>query len=325
MGRYQTLKSSIKTINVNPALSWKISPRSHRGRRQLPDHRGHADAKRPTIRPARWRPAPPAGPASRGADPSIIARRPRTRREGHDHRRRRRLGLERRCRVRPDAAPRMAAAYRSAIKYDVNGNVEYTNPTTALAPGTPPQLAGTIAALSAAINQTYTYNRGVGSTSRCRRSPTCRCTGKSTEWDLMADAQYTGWSSIPEPEFVASAPPTCPRCRGVGRHLEDRRRRQLPVQRPMEIPCRHRIRPDAGDDPSHAAAARLRPLVVCDRRRVQATPNWKFDAGFVYIKGDSAEFNQQFGTGTNSIVPGQLRGSYDASVTIFSVQAAYTF
>ena len=52
------------------------------------------------------------------------------------------------------------------------------------------------------------------------------------------------------------------------------------------------------------------------------SPNWKFDAGFVYIKGDSAEFNRNEGSTAQY---GLLNGSYDASVTIVSGQVIYSF
>ena len=52
------------------------------------------------------------------------------------------------------------------------------------------------------------------------------------------------------------------------------------------------------------------------------TPNWKLDAGFVYIMGDSPSFNQNQGsTPSNALV----KGSYDASVWILSAQAVYSF
>ncbi len=54
------------------------------------------------------------------------------------------------------------------------------------------------------------------------------------------------------------------------------------------------------------------------------TREWKFDAGLVYIKGDSAEFNQRFSAAEAASL-GQIRGSYDASVWILSAQAAYVF
>ena len=44
-------------------------------------------------------------------------------------------------------------------------------------------------------------------TSSCRRSPTCRCsTGINPQWEVMADVQWTGWSSIEELTFVAQRP-----------------------------------------------------------------------------------------------------------------------
>jgi long-chain fatty acid transport protein len=52
------------------------------------------------------------------------------------------------------------------------------------------------------------------------------------------------------------------------------------------------------------------------------SPALKFDAGFVYIKGDSADFNQNLGdTGRY----GLINGSYDSSTTIFSLQGTYSF
>ena len=54
-----------------------------------------------------------------------------------------------------DATPqlRLGASYRSEIKYDVQGNINFENPTIVLPPGTPAQLAGTINALSAGDQQ----------------------------------------------------------------------------------------------------------------------------------------------------------------------------
>ena len=42
IGRFQGLKSDVQTINVNPALSWKVNDQfAHRRRRQLAAHQGH--------------------------------------------------------------------------------------------------------------------------------------------------------------------------------------------------------------------------------------------------------------------------------------------
>ena len=85
LGRYQALKSKIDTINVNPALSWKVFPaiRSRR-RRQLPVSQGHVDAKRQLFGRAahcscrasvqRSRPDPPTSTPSRRPHPISIRR-----------------------------------------------------------------------------------------------------------------------------------------------------------------------------------------------------------------------------------------------------------
>ena len=52
------------------------------------------------------------------------------------------------------------------------------------------------------------------------------------------------------------------------------------------------------------------------------SPNLKFDAGFVYIFADSPSFNQNQGS---TAANGLINGTFDASTTILSLQATYTF
>jgi long-chain fatty acid transport protein len=329
MGRYQTLKSSIQTINVNPALSWKVSPQLAIGagvnyqtiKATLTQNANYSYLMAAYAQGAGIAAGSPTFNAIAQATKGLDAKASITADDGA-------WGWN--VGVAWDVTPalRLAAAYRSEIKYDVNGNVEYTNPTIALAPGTPPQLAGTIAALSAAINQTYTYNRGVGSSITLPQIANLSMHWQiDPKWELMADAQYTGWSSIPELKFNASAPPTIPTV-----PLEWDDTWKIAVGASYRYNDQWKARAGIAFDQTPVTTHPTPRLPDSDRwwyaigGEYKATPNWKFDAGFVYIKGDSAEFNQQFGTGTQQASSlGQLRGSYDASVTIFSVQAAYTF
>ena len=50
--------------------------------------------------------------------------------------------------------------------------------------------------------------------------------------------------------------------------------------------------------------------------------NLKFDAGFSYIWVDNASIHETAG---NQAANGLVSGRYDANVTIFSLQATYTF
>ena len=52
------------------------------------------------------------------------------------------------------------------------------------------------------------------------------------------------------------------------------------------------------------------------------TPNLKFDSAFTYIFADSPSFNQNQGS---TAANGLVKGSYDASVWILSVQWTYSF
>ena len=76
LGRFQAIKSKIKTINVNPALSWKLDQElHHRRRRQLPAAQGDAHQATPTTRRRCCRPQRrPASPRDR---PTVNAHRAR--------------------------------------------------------------------------------------------------------------------------------------------------------------------------------------------------------------------------------------------------------
>ena len=226
-----------------------------------------------------------------------------------------------------DATPqlRLGASYRSEIKYNVSGNINFENPTVTLPPGTPPQLAGTIAALSAGVNSQALYGRGVTSDITIPQIANLSMLYRiNPQWDVMADAQYTGWSSIPELRVqrelaarVAGGPAE------LGRHVEDRGRRR----RTRSATSGRR------GSASRSTRRRSRTTRRCGCRTPTAggspigteykwTPNWKFDAGFVYIFADSPSFNQNQGsTARNALV----NGTYDASMWILSMQATYTF
>ena len=106
---------------------------------------------------------------------------------------------------------RIAAAYRSEMKYDVKGNIDFDNPAVPLPPGTPPQLAGTIALLSGGVNSQALYGRGVSSDITIPQIVNLSMVYRfNNQWEMMADAQWTGWSSISELKFNSSSPPSLP-------------------------------------------------------------------------------------------------------------------
>ncbi len=157
------------------------------------------------------------------------------------------------------------------MKFDVSGNIDFSNPTITLPPGTPPQLAGTIDLLAAGVNSQALYDRGVNSDITLPQIANFSMLYRmNNRWEVMADAQFTGWSSIPELRFNTSfAAGAAGRSAAVGRHLEVCAGRQLPAQRQMEGPLRCGVRPDAGHLRPDGATAGLRSLVAGAGRRIQ--------------------------------------------------------
>ena len=103
-------------------------------------------------------------------------------------------------------------------------------------------------------------------------------------------------------------------------------RRELPLQRPVDVPRRRRLRPDAGQRPDRSVR-----LPDSDRiwlsvgAQYKWDKNWKFDVGFAYIFAErrrSASTEPERGQ-YRAVRPGQR--NYDASVTILSGQVTYSF
>ncbi len=208
-----------------------------------------------------------------------------------------------------DPAWRLAAAYRSEIKYKLKGTVGLQQPDAINARTAGTRARDQRARDSASMIRLQAFAPCTASggasprTSRCRRSRTCPWCGGSTAsgklWRMRSGP--AGRASPTSP----SIPPTARfrrRAAGVGRHLEDRGGRELPLQRAVEGPLRRGVRPDAGH---HSPDARGCPTPTAGGSRSVASTagrrDWKFDAGLVYIKGDSANFNQQFSAHRRSV------------------------
>jgi len=98
-----------------------------------------------------------------------------------------------------DKKNRIGVHYRSNIKYDVSGNVEFTNPAL---PPMPSTIAPTVGLLAATVNARLLYNSGVASSIKLPSITNVSWFGAvSDRWDLMADLQYTTWDSLPELKF----------------------------------------------------------------------------------------------------------------------------
>jgi long-chain fatty acid transport protein len=325
LGRYQALDSKIITINVNPAFSWKVTPEFSVGAGvnfQYIDGRFTSNANYSAAMAGAAAQAAAAGQIPAALVPQIIGAT---------------AGLDSEVVITGDdtawgwnigaawdvtPAWRLAAAYRSEIKYKLSGTADFNNPTVTA----PPQLAPVINTLANGINTRALYPRSITSDITLPQIANVSAVWKfDRQWEFMADAQWTGWSSIPELRFV----PTDGSSLGAV-PLEWDDTWKIAVGTSYRYNEQWKARAGIAFDQTPVTTHPTARLPDSDRwwltvgGEYRWTRDWKFDAGFVYIKGDSADFNQQF-PAAEAASAGQIRGSYDASVWILSAQAVYSF
>ena len=210
IGRFQGIKSEIKTYNVNPAVAWKVTDSIAIG--------GGANYQKidgtftsnvnysallmtglnplvgPAVPPARVTPdeAKSIALATSGlvSDAKV---------KGSDYAWGWNLGIM----VDIDQSNRIGAQYRSAIKYTLSGNVTFANPALPAVPGLSPTAAATLAAVAAGVNGGALSNSGITSQVKLPEIFNISYFGRmNRQWDVMGDLQYTGWGSIQDLTFV---------------------------------------------------------------------------------------------------------------------------
>jgi len=209
LGRYQALKSEVKTINVNPAFGWKVTPQFWVGAGANYQHfeatltnnvnysgalaQGYAQAAAGgTITPAQ---AAALSGATAGLDTFAKI-------TGDDAAWGWNVGAM--FSFNGDAnndpgAGRIGIAYRSKLKYNVVGSVNFTNPATPTLTGPLAPFNPLVAVVSSTINQTRLNNGGVSLDITMPDSASLSYYQKiNNEFDILADVSWTGWSSIKE-------------------------------------------------------------------------------------------------------------------------------
>lgn len=160
MGRFQAIRSSIETMNVNPGVSWK--PASHlalgfglnyqRIEAEFTNQVNYLAALLGAAAVAGIAPGSPTYLAIAGATPGLESG---ARIEGDDDA----WGWNAGLLWDIGTQHRLGVHYRSSVKYSVQGQARFTNPT----PSVPAPPAPTVAALATAVNNTVLFDTGVTS------------------------------------------------------------------------------------------------------------------------------------------------------------------
>jgi long-chain fatty acid transport protein len=324
LGRFQAVKSDIKTINVNPAVSWRVAPNFSVGAgvswqrvdAELTQRINYSAALGVAAGQAAAAGLIPATlvPTIVGATPGLESK---AKVEGDDSAWGWNIGFL--WDVTPQT--RIGGQYRSSIKYDVGANVSFEHPAV---PPLPSGLAPVVALLAAGVNANLA-NGGVTAHIELPDSANLSVFHRLDDrWDLMADLQFTHWSTFDELRFVRT---TGELLSNTPENFKDAWR--FSVGATYHYNDAWSFRGGLAYDQSPVRNEFRTPrLPDSDRYWIAVGAQYRFnrnlalDGAFAYLPVNSPDINQNAGS---TAANGLINGHYDVNVTIFSLQLTYTF
>jgi long-chain fatty acid transport protein len=326
LGRFQAVKSKVETVNVNPVLSWEPTKNLTIGggfswqriKATLTNQVNYAGAFAQAVGVG-----VASGQIPAAAAPPLIGSA---------------AGLESGADVTGDDngwgwnvgvlwqasdQTRIGAAYRSKVKYTVNGTVSFSNPTASSLGPLPPDLAPVGALLVNSVNGVLANGDVTLAIEMPDTANVSIFHQFNNKWDLMADLQYTGWSSIQELKVV----------RSTGAVLETTPENFRNTWR-GSIGANYRyndqwtFRGGVAYDQSPVRDQFRTPRLPDNDRtwlalgtQYKFSPSLSLDVAYAYIWVKSPSINQNEG---NTAANGLISGSYSSNVNIFGLQLTYT-
>ncbi|HVE49172.1 MAG TPA: outer membrane protein transport protein [Casimicrobiaceae bacterium] len=324
VGRFHGIRSEVKTINVQPSLSWRVNNQLSLGlginwQRVDADLTSQANYSAAIAQGAQQ--AAAAGQIPASLVPTILGA---TR------------GLESFVRVKGDdnawgwnigalyemtPDTRFGVHYRSRIKYKVRGDVDFDNPALPTLPAT---LAPVVNTIANGVNRAL-FDGDVRAEVELPEIVNVSFFHRlNNRWDIMGDIQYTGWSSFKDLTFIRAEGTllaTTPE------NFDDVWRFSLGAN--YRLDDRWMLRGGIAFDQSPVNDVDRTPrLPDSDRTWLSFGAQYKFsshlvlDAGFTYIFVKDASIDTTNGDAARF---GRLRGNYESNVVIVSAQAVYRF
>lgn len=324
IGRFQALRSDIMTLNVNPGASLKVTNSLALGlgvnfQRILATFTNQANYSAALLGAAAQAGITPGSATHTAIAQATAGLESHVRIVGDDNA----WGWNAGLLWDIDHERRLGLHYRSAIRYDIAGGVRFTNPT----PSVPAALAPTVAALASGVNAAALFDSGVSA--KVKLPPIVNLSYLNVidkRWDVMVDAQWTGWSTVKDLSFV----------RANGAILQSTPENfkdawKFAIGANFRHDDRWMFRGGLAYDES--------PVQDADRtaRLPDASRTWlttgvqyrwdsrlRFDAGAAYVWVKTASINER-GHPPSVAASGLIHGSYKSNTMIFSSQLTYDF
>lgn len=330
IGRFQGLKSELTTINVNPAVAWQPLPNLAVGfglNYQYLDatFTSNANYSAALLAAAAANGIAPGSPTYNAIARATPGLQSNVDLSGSDHAWGWNLGVL--LDVNPDH--RIGVHYRSSLSYTVSGRVSFSNPAL---PALAPPLAGIVGQLAAGVNSQLLYDSQVSSRIKLPEIVNVSYFGRlNTRWDLMADVQYTGWSSIQQLAFTRSNGSPL---QTTTENFDDAWRVALGVNYRHDANWLFRAGVAYDQSPVQGGFLTVR-LPDADRTwlaggaRYQFSPQLWLDLGAAYIWVRSAGIDDigssNFGQPPSAAASGRVNGRYDNHTVVVSGQLTYAF
>ena len=207
LGRFQAVKSKLDTVNINPVLSWEPTKNLTVGggvswqrlKATLTSQVNYAGFFAQGVGGL-----VAAGQLPAAAAPVLIGSAAGLESGADVHGSDSSWGWNLGALWQASDQTRLGVAYRSKIKYTVTGSADFSNPTASSLGPLPPTLAPVGAALVNGVNAALASGDIKLDIEMPDTANVSIFHQFNNKWDLMADLQYTGWSSIQELKIVRS-------------------------------------------------------------------------------------------------------------------------
>jgi long-chain fatty acid transport protein len=324
LGRYQALKSDLKTINVNPSVAFKVNDMISIGG-GLNYQKIDAELTNAVNMSAVMGLAASAGAIPAALVPSVLGASlavpdATAKVKGNDSAYGYNLGLM----LNLSPATRLGLSYRSSIKYTVEGDISFDIPTVAVTS----TATGVISQVLGALVQPGQRLAAGAVKANLKTPDSFSLSGASDlnpQLQLLADVSWTGWSSIPKLEFVRSDGSVL---NSVEYNWKDTWRYSLGAN--YKLNDRLMLRGGVAFDETPMDTAHRTPRLPDGDRtwvsvgaRYLIMPTTALDFGYthIFVKDPKIDNRNDGSTAGNGLID----GTYSNHVDILSVSLSHTF